>query len=171
LCPNTARSMLATSEAPEKACTPNQTLIQILVRHARLKNGQKLNLHRQNCSSTHKVVRSPHAEDASSDDWIAYMIARCTARVEEHGNRANKLRDEDGQDGLPVVETDTDQTRTQGPVTKRQGEVEDDIVVPYTSIRHPYSGLSKGVLTPPSALLGWCWVKIHVRPCLARFSI
>jgi len=54
LCPNTARSMLATSEAPEKACTPNQTLSHL---------GQtpvfcmpKGNLHRQDCSSTHEVV-------------------------------------------------------------------------------------------------------------------
>ena len=74
------------------------------------------------------------------------MVDRGCTRVEEHGNRTDELGDEDGQDGLPVVEADTDQTRTQGPVTKRQGEVEDNIVVPYTSIRHPYSGMSKGYL-------------------------
>lgn len=90
------------------------------------------------------------------------MVTTCSSGVEEHGNRADKLGDEDGQDGLPVVEADADQTRAQGPVTKRQGEVEDDIVVPCTLIRHPCSGLSRRVLTPPSALLGGCWVEIHV---------
>lgn len=61
---------------------------------------------------------------------ISEMVHRGGSGVEEHGNRADKLGDEDGQDGLPVVEANTDQTRAQGPVTKRQGEVEDDIVVP-----------------------------------------
>ena len=110
---------------------------------------KRRNLHRENCSSTHEVVRSPHAEDAACDDRITNVVDRGTARVEQHGDRTDELRDKDGEDGLPVVEADTNQTRTKSPVTKRQGKVEDDVVVPYTLIRYPYSRMSKGVLTPP----------------------
>lgn len=74
------------------------------------------------------------------------MVYRGCAGVEQHGDRTDKLRDEDGEDGLPVVEAYAYQTRAKSPVAKRQGKVEDDIVVPYMSIRQPYSGLSKGYL-------------------------
>lgn len=74
------------------------------------------------------------------------MVDRGAAGVEQHGDRTDELRDEDGENGLPVVETNTDQTRAQCPIAEGQCEIEDDIVVPYTLIRPPCVGVPKGYL-------------------------
>lgn len=58
------------------------------------------------------------------------MIHTGTSRVEEHGDRANELRQEDGQDGLPPIEPDADHRRPERPVAERQIPVKDHVVPP-----------------------------------------
>jgi hypothetical protein len=90
----------------------------------------KGDLHGQYGSRAYKVVGPPHAKDTSGHNRVADVVDRSTARVEQHGDGADELRDENGNNGLPPVESNTNQARAQGPVAKRQGKVKDDVVVP-----------------------------------------
>lgn len=103
------------------------------------------------------------------------MVYAGAAGVEKHGDRADQLREEDSNDCLPPIETDSDHSRAQRPVTlhllasiisnmsssrwlsrhtERKSPVEYDIVPP-----------------SPGSLFGWCGIKILVGPRRAGWTM
>ena len=58
------------------------------------------------------------------------MVNACASGVEKHRNRADDLREEDGQDGLPPVQSNADHGAPERPVAERQPPVENHVIPP-----------------------------------------
>jgi hypothetical protein len=84
----------------------------------------------QHGSGSHDVEASPHAKDTSGDDGIADVVDAGAAGIEQHGNARDELGDEDNNYALPPVQADADHGAPKRPVSKREAEVEGDIVDP-----------------------------------------
>lgn len=105
---------------------------------------------RQSSTGTDEVVTPVHAKDAARNDGVADVVDRCAARVEEHGDRRDELRQKDDTNGLRPGEAYADHGAADSPVAHGQTDVERNVVPP-----------------APSASVGRRGIEVFVRPCSA----
>lgn len=108
----------------------------------------------ESSTCSYKIIGPPHAEDRPRDDWISYMVHAGAARVEKHGDRADQLGEEDGNDGLPPIQPYTNHSASKRPIPKGKSPIEHYKVPP-----------------PPGSLLRRGGIEILIRPCWTRRTV